>query len=92
MTDEPEWTPEQEREIQRIASDLFERRIERLRVAVQLGEKALLRLRAECLLERADGGEIPLTAPERDELDRIAVAPAEDDLAFLNGFDRFLED
>jgi hypothetical protein len=33
-----------------------------------------------------------LTETERDELDRIAVAPAEDDLAFLNGFDRFLED
>jgi hypothetical protein len=46
MTDEPEWTPEQER----IASELFERRIERLRVAIRLGEKALLRLRAECLL------------------------------------------
>jgi hypothetical protein len=55
MTDEPEWTPEQVREIQRIASDLFERS-ERLRVAIRLGEKALLRLRAECLLERADGG------------------------------------
>jgi len=91
MTEDPEWTPEQEREIQRIARDLWERRIERLRVAIRLGKTALLRLRAECLLERADGGEIPLTDAERDELDRIAVAPAEGDLAFLNGFDRLFK-
>jgi hypothetical protein len=99
MADGPERTPEQESEIpriasdlQRIASELFERRMARLRLAIQLGETALLRLRAECLLERADAGEIPMTEAERDELDRIAVAPVEHDRAFLTGFNDRLED
>jgi hypothetical protein len=43
-------------------------------VAIRLGEKALLRLRVECVLERADGGEIPVTDAEREELDRIALS------------------
>ena len=60
----------------------------RLFLAMELGELARLRWRAECLLSR----EIPLTDFERAELDRIAVAPTEDDRIFLDGFDCFLED
>jgi hypothetical protein len=63
---------------------------ERLFLAMALGEMARLRWRAECLLSR--DREIPLTNFQRAELDRIAVAPTEDDRAFLDGFDRFLKD
>ena len=64
----------------------------RLRLAIRLGETALLRLRAECLLEMGDRGEVLLTDAVRERLHRIAVTPAEDDRIFLDGFDRFLED
>jgi hypothetical protein len=64
---------------------------ERLLLAIELGELARLRLRAECLLEMGDRGEVPLTDAVRERLHRIAVAPDEDDRIFLDGFDRFLE-
>jgi hypothetical protein len=60
-------------------------RFERAR---QLGPLALLRLRAEVLLENAD---VPLTAEERETLDRIAVSPELEDKDFLDGFDRYLD-
>jgi hypothetical protein len=84
MTDDPEY--------EGIVREILKRRMERLLLAVKLGETARLRLRAECLLER--DGEIPLDDFERAELDRIAVAPTKDDRIFLDGFDlnRFLED
>ena len=63
---------------------------ERLLVAIELGEPARLRLRAECLLKMGDRGEVPLTHAVRERLHRIAVAPAEDDRIFLDGFNRFL--
>jgi len=53
---------------------------------------ACLRLRAEILLEYADEGEIPLTPDERETLERICVAPAEQDREFLGGFDRYMEE
>jgi hypothetical protein len=61
----------------------------RLNLAVNgdLGGLALLALRAEILL-----GRLPLTVDEIAELDRIAIAPREDDRAFLNAFDDRLAD
>ena len=64
---------------------------EQMRRATQarrLGPLALLRLRAELLLERDDHDlRPPLTAAERAELEGITVAPREDDRDWLNGFD-----
>jgi hypothetical protein len=84
--DSPEWTPEQER----IARE--ERQRAWYLQAIELGELAVLRLRAECLLERGDRGEVRLMDAVRARLDRIAVAPREGDRIFLDEFDRFLED
>jgi hypothetical protein len=64
---------------------------ERLLLAIELGELARLRLRAECLLEMGYRGEVPLTDAVNERLHRIAVAPAEDDRIFLDGFDRYLD-
>jgi hypothetical protein len=59
--------------------------------AIELGETALLRLRAEVLLDHADNGRIVLLTSDRDDLERIAVAAKPDDRKFLNGFDDQLE-
>jgi hypothetical protein len=46
---------------------------ERLLVAIELGEPARLRLRAEWLLKMGDRGEVLLTDAVRERLHRIAV-------------------
>lgn len=66
--------------------------IKRFELARRLGPLAMIRLRAEILLEYADNGTIPLADAERNELDRIAVVPSADDLPFLASFDRYLTD
>jgi len=58
--------------------------------AVKIGKPALLRLRAEGLLQRANAGEIPLTEAERETLERIAAAPKPGDEDFLGDFDQYL--
>jgi hypothetical protein len=63
----------------------------RLTQAIRMGPLALLRLRAETLLGYANEGRIELAQEERDALDRIAVAPDEDDWVFLGQFDQRLE-
>jgi hypothetical protein len=57
---------------------------ERFARAVNIGVPALVRLRAEAVLERNAAGAIPLTAHEREEVERIAVAPQRGDQAFLH--------
>jgi hypothetical protein len=64
---------------------------ERFDRARKLGKPALLRLRAECLLSYADSGEIPLTDDQREEVERIAVAPKPEDTDFLGSFDVYFE-
>jgi hypothetical protein len=61
-------------------TDQFER-------ALKLGPLALLRLRAEFLLEHGDTGTIPLSQVERERLDHIAVNASLNDRAFLDSFD-----
>ena len=55
--------------------------------AIKVGPMALLRLRAEGLLENADEGRIRISDAERERLERIAAAPFEEDRHFLGGFD-----
>jgi hypothetical protein len=64
---------------------------ERLDRAMRLGPMARFRLRAECLLGYADRGEIPLTDDEREEVERITVAPKPEDGDFLGSFDVYFE-
>jgi hypothetical protein len=66
--------------------------VDRFDKAVRLGRMALLRLRAEVLISNADMGNFSLTGDEREELERIAVAPNPNDKEFLNTFDRYYED
>jgi hypothetical protein len=61
--------------------------VDRFEQARSLGIPALLRLRAETLLDYADKGEITVTPEERDELERIAAAPKPHDAEFLAEFD-----
>jgi hypothetical protein len=65
--------------------------VEAIRMRGAAKTLTLLRLRAEALLDYADEGKVELTQEERDVLDRIAVAPEEDDQVFLGGFDERLE-
>lgn len=65
--------------------------MDNFKTATQLGSLAKLRLRAEVLLEYANAGSIPLTPPEREQLERITAAPNEDDSEFLGSFDQFFE-
>jgi len=65
---------------------------QRFETARKIGRPALLRLRAEVLLEHGDDGTIPLSADERQQLERIAVNPSDDDTEFLGRFDRFYEE
>lgn len=58
-------------------------------LARQLGPVALVRLRAETLLQYYDDR---LTDAEREELIRIASAPHENDREYLEQFDDFFED
>jgi len=60
-------------------------------VAMRLGKPAMLRLRAEVLLQHGADGRLPLTQAERERLDRIALDPRDGDDAFLGGFDWFYE-
>jgi hypothetical protein len=60
--------------------------------ALLLGPLAVLRLRAEVLLELSASQIVPLTEAEREELDRIAVVPQGDDEAWLGRFDAYLAD
>jgi hypothetical protein len=60
----------------------------RFEQAMRLGLLPMLRLRAEVLLE----GDHALTDEEREELNRIVVAPKESDREYLGGFDRFFEE
>ena len=53
-----------------------------------MGQLDLFRLCAEVLLE----SDFPLTRLERDELERVVIAPTKDDAIFLSGFDRYLEE
>jgi hypothetical protein len=62
------------------------------RRAMQIGQPALLRLRAEIILDHGNQERIPLTATQREQLERIAVAPCEGDEAFLRDFDRYFEE
>jgi hypothetical protein len=64
---------------------------ERFDRAVRLGEPALLRLRAETLLQYAAAERFPVTEEEREELERIAAAPNPADKVFLGGFDERIE-
>lgn len=59
----------------------------RFELARRLGPMALLRLRAEVLIEYADQGRITLTDAERPEVERITVAPRLEDRDFLGSFD-----
>ena len=59
-------------------------------IALLLGPLAVLRLRAEVLLELSASRKVPLTEAEREELDRIAVVPSRDDEAWLGRFDAYL--
>ena len=61
-------------------------------IALLLGPLAVLRLRAEVLLELSASRKVPLTEAEREELDRIAVVPSRDDEAWLGRFDAYLAD
>jgi hypothetical protein len=62
------------------------------RLARRLGPNALLRLRAEVLLQYLEAGEVTATEEERERLLRICVAPnGDDDRAFLGDFDPQLE-
>jgi len=59
---------------------------DRFDLALKLGPLALLRLRAEVLLERINDPQKPpvtITDEQREELARIASAPQLDDRAFL---------
>ena len=77
-------------EHERIACEIAAGERARYLLAVEMGPMALLRLRAEILLERADAGEDPLTDGDRAKLHRIALTPTEEDRIFLDGFGRFL--
>ena len=59
-------------------------------IALLLGPLAVLRLRAEVLLELSASRKVPLTEAEREELDRIAVVPLRHDEAWLGRFDVYL--
>jgi hypothetical protein len=62
------------------------------RLACRLGPNALLRLRAEVLLQYLEAGEVTATEAEHERLLRICVAPnGDDDREFLGGFDVQLE-
>jgi hypothetical protein len=58
--------------------------------ALRLGPLAVLRLRAEVLLELSSSRKVSLSGVEREELDRIAVVPSQDDEAWLGRFDAYL--
>ena len=60
---------------------------ERFERAITLSKLALLRLRAETLLDYADEGKIAVTPEERDELERISMAAKPRDRVFLGDFD-----
>jgi hypothetical protein len=60
----------------------------RFEQAMRLGPLAMLRVRAEVLLE----GDYPLTDAEREEISRIAVAPKESDGEYLGRFDCSFEE
>jgi hypothetical protein len=66
--------------------------IDRFDQARWLGPLALLRLRAEVLLQHAAEGTIPLTEAEAERLHRIALMSIPEDAAFLATFDRYYED
>src|SRR5262249_21765032 len=59
----------------------------------ELGPLARLRYRAEVLLRRLDDEEHPVEVSDadREELERITVAPREDDEEFLGRFDYIYE-
>jgi hypothetical protein len=65
---------------------------DRFTLARSLGPLALLRLRAEVLLEHASRDRVDVTAGELGVLERIAVAPTPDDREFLGTFDDRLPD
>jgi hypothetical protein len=65
--------------------------LDRFERARNLGNDALLRLRAEILLDHADHGRISVTAQERETLERIAAFPQPEDREFLGSFDKQLE-
>jgi hypothetical protein len=65
---------------------------DRFSQALREGPMALLKLRAEVLLEHEAEWTIPLTDGERARLRRIATEPAEEDREFLGTFDRFYEE
>jgi hypothetical protein len=56
---------------------------ERISPAIKMGPMAVLRLRAEALLQNV----MDLTDREQEELGRIASAPREEDGEFLDSFD-----
>jgi hypothetical protein len=61
--------------------------MQRFRLAARLGPLALLRLRAEVILERETKGKIWLTPEQHETLDRIAVAPHRKDADYLAKLD-----
>jgi hypothetical protein len=61
--------------------------IERFHQARKMGPLALIRLRAEVLLGRADAFTDPLIREHREELERIATVPKLEDRDFLAQFD-----
>jgi hypothetical protein len=58
--------------------------------AVLIGDTALLRLRAEALLNLEDTRCIDICDELREELERIAAAPKASDEAFLDKFENSL--
>lgn len=62
--------------------------------AMALGPLALLRLRAEVLLQRIDDAQRPvkISDEQREQLDRIASAPQLNDSEFLGSFDYIYEE
>lgn len=61
--------------------------LNRFQQAWELGPMALLRLRAEVLLDHP----YPLSEADRGQLERIAVEPREGDREWLNQFDFIFE-
>jgi hypothetical protein len=65
----------------------------RLLTAISIGPTALLRYKAEVILDHEEDSRFAIAEDEREELDRIASGVLRDgDRAFLDGFDNFLVD
>src|SRR5262249_21149799 len=67
--------------------------LDRMGQAIAAGPLAVLRLRAEVLLERIDDEQHPdVSVEEREELARIASAPRLEDCEFLGSFDYLIDE